>query len=233
MRQNQHFVLTTREAIGQSWFCECRKAGFQERSFEAHGSGARGGRSTWQSGGARLGRKPVAGSNPARSTEADLRDQPGKDGTWPLAVINGRPSSPCVGSGLCCRKALCEVGLEKHGSRPGPCPSLVEKDGRKLVRRDPERVGDRGGAPSCALVRRGRVLHASVQQRQGGDPTPVRLDLLVAFTKHLIRNTVSECAIWLSIYAAAEETGVTRQEAELMVKSVMAEHAQRNFPEGF
>lgn len=36
---------------------------------------------------------------------------------------------PCVGSGLCCLKARCHLGVAEHG--PGAeCPSLVWKDGR-------------------------------------------------------------------------------------------------------
>lgn len=47
------------------------------------------------------------------------------DGTWPLA----EGAQPCVGSGLCCKTARCQVGVEKHG--PGrDCPSLRERDGR-------------------------------------------------------------------------------------------------------
>ena len=36
---------------------------------------------------------------------------------------------PCIGSGLCCLKARCFLGVREHG--PGAeCPSLVWKDGR-------------------------------------------------------------------------------------------------------
>lgn len=128
--------------------------------------------------------------------------------------------------------------IGKARQHPGALP-VADGEGRtELVRRDPERVvGGGGGESSRALVRRRGVLHAPVQHRAGGDPapaaSPVRLDLLVAFTKHLIRNTCTSDPIWLSIYAAAEETGVTEDEMKLMMKSVMVEHAQRNFPEGF
>jgi hypothetical protein len=38
-------------------------------------------------------------------------------------------SKPCVGSGLCCLKARCFLGVQVHG--PGAeCPSLVWKEGR-------------------------------------------------------------------------------------------------------
>lgn len=38
---------------------------------------------------------------------------------------DGYTFRPCVGSGTCCKEALCHIGLMKHGTRPGPCPSLV------------------------------------------------------------------------------------------------------------
>jgi len=38
-------------------------------------------------------------------------------------------AKPCVGSGLCCLKARCSIGVMVHG--PGAeCPSLVWKEGR-------------------------------------------------------------------------------------------------------
>lgn len=47
-----------------------------------------------------------------------------------LDVVEGLRAAPCIGSGYCCSKALCHVGLAVHGDRPGPCPSLVFRDGR-------------------------------------------------------------------------------------------------------
>jgi hypothetical protein len=38
-------------------------------------------------------------------------------------MVHYRPK-PCVGSGYCCTKALCLLGVEKHGEMEGPCPSL-------------------------------------------------------------------------------------------------------------
>ena len=46
-----------------------------------------------------------------------------------LAVIDGREVAPCIGSGFCCKKAPCWVGLRVHGP-VAPCPSLVFKDER-------------------------------------------------------------------------------------------------------
>lgn len=37
---------------------------------------------------------------------------------------------PCIGSGFCCKKSLCMMGVRVHGSMPGPCPSLMFKDER-------------------------------------------------------------------------------------------------------
>lgn len=46
----------------------------------------------------------------------------------PLSVLNDRPPEPCLGSGHCCSKALCALGVQRHGLRPGPCPSLVKDE---------------------------------------------------------------------------------------------------------
>ncbi len=53
----------------------------------------------------------------------------GKAKPLPLDVVDGVVSKPCVGSGYCCKKAPCVLGVEKHG-QVAPCPSLVFKDGR-------------------------------------------------------------------------------------------------------
>ena len=50
---------------------------------------------------------------------------------------------PCIGSGYCCKQALCVLGVEVHGSIPGPCPSLALKDNRywcgEILNADEER----------------------------------------------------------------------------------------------
>ena len=38
-------------------------------------------------------------------------------------MIHYRPK-PCVGSGYCCVKATCILGVKKHGQVEGTCPSL-------------------------------------------------------------------------------------------------------------
>lgn len=58
-----------------------------------------------------------------------MDDQPRPDGSWPLAVIEGRQAAPCIGSSFCCRQASCMIGTLKHGPG-GDCPSLVERYGR-------------------------------------------------------------------------------------------------------
>ena len=42
-----------------------------------------------------------------------------------LAVIDGVRARPCIGSGFCCKQAMCIVGVKVHGLISGPCPSLV------------------------------------------------------------------------------------------------------------
>lgn len=58
-----------------------------------------------------------------------MHDKPGPDGTWPLAVIDGREAGPCVGSGHCCKQAPCHLALER-GVTKGPCTFLEEEGGR-------------------------------------------------------------------------------------------------------
>jgi hypothetical protein len=40
------------------------------------------------------------------------------------------PVRPCVGCGYCCQTAKCPVGLRSFGPDDGPCPGLIERDGR-------------------------------------------------------------------------------------------------------
>lgn len=47
-----------------------------------------------------------------------------------LRTLQDLPPRPCLGSGFCCKQALCGVGVTRHGLREGPCPSLVDRDGR-------------------------------------------------------------------------------------------------------
>ena len=56
-----------------------------------------------------------------------MTDKPRRDGTWPLAVIDGRPVAPCIGSGYCCKTAPCHEAAAR-GVREAPC-SYLEHDG--------------------------------------------------------------------------------------------------------
>jgi len=51
--------------------------------------------------------------------------------------------APCIGSGHCCKQALCVIGMQAHGVMPGPCPSLVFEDERywcgEVLKADEER----------------------------------------------------------------------------------------------
>jgi hypothetical protein len=40
-------------------------------------------------------------------------------------VIHLPIAPPCIGSGYCCHKAPCGIGVARHGLLPGPCRSLV------------------------------------------------------------------------------------------------------------
>lgn len=65
-------------------------------------------------------------------TDAEL---PGPDGVWPLAVIDGKPVAPCIGSGFCCKKAPCGLAISlgiwtREGEHPNGCPKL-EHDGER------------------------------------------------------------------------------------------------------
>ena len=66
-----------------------------------------------------------------KTTQEEMTDKPGHDGTWPIAVIEGKESAACIGSGYCCKKTPC---WESYRAIPelkeGPCPHL-ENDGER------------------------------------------------------------------------------------------------------
>src|SRR4051812_38680018 len=71
-------------------------------------------------------------------------------------------------------------------------------------------------------VRRGLQQH-DVQPGPGSDPAKdVPFELLLAFTRHLIRMTVSSDALSLAIHAAFDETKATPLQITAFKKAVMA-----------
>jgi hypothetical protein len=50
--------------------------------------------------------------------------------TLPLAEALRMPREPCLGSGTCCREAVCMEGQRVGHGPHGPCPELREHDGR-------------------------------------------------------------------------------------------------------
>ena len=89
---------------------------------------------------------------------------------------------------------------------------------------------------------RGEVLLAP-EQREGGQPVPrggsggedppVRIDVLIEFTRALIRNCPNGDLLALSTIEARKRTGATREEMELFTKAVTGEAAQAPWPKGF
>lgn len=89
---------------------------------------------------------------------------------------------------------------------------------------------------------RSRLLLAP-QQRTPDEPmvrsegarahSAARVDLLVAFTRALIRHHPSGDAIMLSLYHAQHETGASDEEVAVMTEAVLGEAAQSPWPKGF
>ncbi len=46
------------------------------------------------------------------------------------AIVDGIAAASCLGSGYCCKNALCGLAVQRHPKATAPCPSLVLKDGR-------------------------------------------------------------------------------------------------------
>jgi hypothetical protein len=81
--------------------------------------------------------------------------------------------------------------------------------------------------------RRG-VQRESLEQRPGGDDSPIAFSLLLAFTRHLIREQCGTDSLILAMHAAAHEQGVSKEEMQKFLRAVMAEHTAGGFwPKGF
>jgi len=62
----------------------------------------------------------------------------------------------------------------------------------------------------------------------------IPLEFLVAFTRHLVRGTVSADALYLALAAAAGECGVDKQRMQTVLQQVLQEHAaSKVWPKGF
>ena len=71
-----------------------------------------------------------------------------------------------------------------------------------------------------------------VQYRSGSDDSALRF--LVAFTRHLVRGTVSPDALYLALAAAAGECRVPKAQMQEVLQKVLLEHAaSRVWPKGF
>lgn len=106
------------------------------------------------------------------------------------------------------------------------------------------------GRDSVALrdvPRRGAGVEAGdggdVENRTGLQQQPVQhgapsddipLEFLIAFTRHLVRGTVSPDALYLALAAAAGECGVPKARMQEVLQKVLLEHAaSRVWPKGF
>ena len=98
--------------------------------------------------------------------------EPKPDGTWPLAVIDGRKSRPCLGCGFCCKTALCAIA-QRQGATESPC-QFLENDGERywcglILKASPqEAIALRArlyiGAGCCSTMNSDR---ASLARREG------------------------------------------------------------------
>ncbi len=62
----------------------------------------------------------------------------------------------------------------------------------------------------------------------------VRPDLLLAYARRLTANVMSGDAIWLSIIAAMEDVGASKEEGEELLRAARLEVGSRgSFPKGF
>jgi hypothetical protein len=72
----------------------------------------------------------------------------------------------------------------------------------------------------------------AIQRRERQDDIP--FELLVAFTRHLIRNTVGGDAMYLAINSARVDLGVSRDAVQTMLRAVLQEHATHSiWPKDF
>ena len=71
------------------------------------------------------------------------------------------------------------------------------------------------------------------EQRQAEIPD-VRFELLVAFCRRLVHNTVSCDALYMALHSAGDDTNATEEELRTLGKAVALERATGSpFPVGF
>jgi len=102
------------------------------------------------------------------------------------------------------------------------------RDSKKLVRGTKEEAGKE-------FVHRGRMLCESKQRPDPNTEAPqIPVQLLVAFTRRLIHETVSGDAIYLAAASAKRDVEATDEEWKQLTEILMAEHKKnRVWPEGF
>jgi len=115
-----------------------------------------------------------------------------------------------------------------------------------LVRNRPKgSVGVTGGAgeSKATVVRRRRVLHVALQQPARGaiqkydegsvGGVPIGQDFLVALLRQLVRG-VGEDRVYLAVYGAAGETGLSKEDCKRVIASLRREQDEHSFfPKGF
>ena len=82
------------------------------------------------------------------------------------------------------------------------------------------------------LVHRGRVLQR-VEQRPSSDAEDVSVELLLAFTRALIRNHPSGDLLLLSAASARREVGASDEEHDALLRAAVGEARQSWLPKGF
>ena len=89
---------------------------------------------------------------------------------------------------------------------------------------------------------RGRVLLAPKQREAGqpvprggggGEDSPVRIEVLVEFTRALIRNNPNTDVLFLSLAEARQAADASEEEVELLKIAVLGELLHSSWPDGF
>ena len=100
--------------------------------------------------------------------------------------------------------------------------------------------GRKAGIPREGSSDRRRMLQPAEQhpQRDGAageeSPTTIPVELLVAFTRRLVQNTVTGDALYLSLLAAQSDVGASKEDVARMWDVVNKEHARNSvWPKGF
>ena len=98
------------------------------------------------------------------------------------------------------------------------------------MRRDNEGDGSGKAGADGRLVRRSGLLREP-EQRQDSDAAPIEFP--IGFVRHLIRENPSSDVLYLAMCGAAQEVGITKEQAERFMRAILSERTKSWWPEGF